>query len=110
LSFASIATTVVILSEPGSPRTGLRPWGGEAKDPLFSFASITTTLVILSEPGSPRTGLRPWGGEAKDLLYTAMLNIALQRINPKNAHNRGPRVLGVIAAKIAQQTASAFAI
>jgi len=29
--------------EPGSPRTGLRPWGGE--------------------PGSPRTGLRPWGGE-----------------------------------------------
>jgi len=29
--------------DPGSPRTGLRPWGGE--------------------PGSPRTGLRPWGGE-----------------------------------------------
>jgi glutamyl-tRNA synthetase len=27
---------------PGSPRTGLRPWGGD--------------------PGSPRTGLRPWGG------------------------------------------------
>ncbi len=27
---------------PGSPRTGLRPWGGH--------------------PGSPRTGLRPWGG------------------------------------------------
>ena len=29
--------------DPGSPRTGLRPWGGE--------------------PGSPRTGLRPWGGD-----------------------------------------------
>ncbi len=29
--------------EPGSPRTRLRPWGGE--------------------PGSPRTGLRPWGGK-----------------------------------------------
>jgi 4-diphosphocytidyl-2-C-methyl-D-erythritol kinase len=28
---------------PGSPRTGLRPWGGD--------------------PGSPRTGLRPWGGD-----------------------------------------------
>jgi ATP-dependent exoDNAse (exonuclease V) beta subunit len=30
-------------SQPGSPRTGLRPWG--------------------EEPGSPRTGLRPWGEE-----------------------------------------------
>ena len=35
--------------QSGSPRTGLRPWGGE--------------------PGSPRTGLRPWGGEpARSLL------------------------------------------
>jgi Rne/Rng family ribonuclease len=32
--------------EPGSPRTGLRPWGGV--------------------PGSPRTGLRPRGGEPED--------------------------------------------
>jgi oxygen-independent coproporphyrinogen-3 oxidase len=31
------------LDGTGSPRTGLRPWGGET--------------------GSPRTGLRPWGGE-----------------------------------------------
>ena len=30
-------------SQPGSPRTGLRPWG--------------------EEPGSPRTGLLPWGGK-----------------------------------------------
>ena len=38
---------IVILSdrsEPGSPRTGLRPWGGV--------------------PGSPRTGHRPLGGDA----------------------------------------------
>src|SRR5437868_6156691 len=29
---------------PGSPRTGVGPWGGE-------------------NPGSPRTGVGPWGGE-----------------------------------------------
>jgi ADP-heptose:LPS heptosyltransferase len=44
-------------SQPGPPRTGLRPWGGEPGSPR------TGPGPWGGEPGSPRTGPGPWGGE-----------------------------------------------
>src|ERR1035441_2045000 len=69
---------------PGSPRTGLRPWGG---DPSHlgtwatgrksralgdDYAGDSGNLTHINNlgapgPGSPRTGLRPWGGDPSHL-------------------------------------------
>ena len=49
-------------SQPGPPRTGLRPWGGEPGSPR------TGPGPWGGEPGSPRTGPGPWGGSQAAVL------------------------------------------
>jgi heptosyltransferase-1 len=49
-------------SQPGSPRTGPGPRGGEPGSPRTGLRSWG------GEPGSPWTGLRPWGGSQAAVL------------------------------------------
>ena len=49
-------------SQPGPPRTGLRPWGGEPGSPRTGAGPWG------GEPGSPRTGPGPWGGSQAAVL------------------------------------------
>ncbi|MGH9604076.1 MAG: alpha/beta hydrolase [Terracidiphilus sp.] len=71
-------------TEPGSPRTGLGPWGGE--------------------PGSPRTGLGPWGGEAagRNYSYRFLNNCTLPKLFVSGALDQFAP-----ASQLAQVTASA---
>ncbi len=47
--------------QPGSPRTGLRPWGGEPGSPRTGLGSWG------AESGFVRADPSPWGGEPDDL-------------------------------------------
>ncbi len=47
--------------DPGSPRTGLSPWGGGPGSPRTGLSPWG------GDPGSPRTGLSPWGGDPASL-------------------------------------------
>src|ERR1035437_1235231 len=52
---------------PGSPWTGLRPWGGDPSHLGTWVCTIPRQLPGAPGPGSPWTGLRPWGGDPSHL-------------------------------------------